>query len=315
MTEKKTMDATTHEKDREAVNWWGDKLLWGMFFIVVGAILLLANLNVISIELSSLWRLWPIAIIIVGLSVLSLRGWLGRVVYGLAALVVAALVWMTMTGVLGSNSAVATEQYSIEPTSEDIKRLHVDIKAGASAIDITSGVGPDLVTGSFNSSATRLQKSSREENDTQKVNLALDHQWGWWSGGAQNVLSVILGRKMPTSVSIDAGASSINADLSEVKVESLKIDSGASSIKAKLGTLAPQMDVTIDTGVSSVEVQLPSTAGVKLVLDGGLSSKSLPEGLTEMEEGVYRSRNYDDATYKISLAIDMGVSSLKITTY
>lgn len=165
MTEKKTMDATTPEKDREAVNWWGDKLLWGMFFIVAGVILLLANLNVISIELSSLWRLWPIAIIIVGLSVLSLRGWLGKVVYGLAALMVAALVWMTMTGVPGSNSAVATEQYSIEPTSEDIKRLHVDIKAGASAIDITSGVDPALVTGSFNSNAASLQKSSSVDDD------------------------------------------------------------------------------------------------------------------------------------------------------
>lgn len=48
-------------------------LFWGLFFILLGALLLLDNFNVIRIGWTArdIWRFWPVLFVLVGLNLIS----------------------------------------------------------------------------------------------------------------------------------------------------------------------------------------------------------------------------------------------------
>lgn len=298
-----------------AANNWGGKLVWGTLFIAIGLLLLLANLDIITIRLANLWQLWPALIIIAGLSILSLRGWLGRIVYVLAAVMIAVLAWVAVTGGVGDERVQATGEFSINSRSKEIESLALEVKSGAGSIDIDGTSNQDLVTGSFNSDVAKLSQTVEVDGNKQSVKLALNRLPGWAKSSAKNPLSLKINKQMPLEMIIDAGASNIDADFSEMSLRSLTIDSGASSIDAKLGSKLKESRVLIDTGVSSVKLSVPKDAGVRLKVDSGLSLKDLPDNFTESEKKVYLSDNYNKATNKIDIEIDMGVSSFELRTY
>lgn len=299
---------------KPAANSWGGKLVWGTLFIVIGVLLLLANLEIITIKLANLWQLWPVLIVVAGLSILSLRGWLGKIVYVLAAVAIAVLAWVTVTGGVGDERIQATGEFRVGASGREVQELRLDVVSGAGSIDIDSEDGQNLVRGSFNSEVAKLKQNVKVEDGKQEVELVLDRQSNWLRGG-KNPLTLHLGRRLPLDLRLDAGASSIDADLSEVKLRSLEIDSGASSIDVKLGSQLERSKVLIDTGVSSVKLQVPKEVGVSLKMDSGLSSRKLPADFSDAENGVYRSANYDKATHKIDIEVDMGVSSFELRNY
>ena len=52
-------------------------LFWGLLLLFIGTMFLLDNMNVVELQLSYLWRLWPLLIVATGVSLLSIKGWLG----------------------------------------------------------------------------------------------------------------------------------------------------------------------------------------------------------------------------------------------
>lgn len=295
---------------------WGEKLIWGVLFIVVGAVLLLGNMGILTVELSSLWRLWPVLIIVAGLSVLSLRGWLGGLVYAVAALGVGGLIWAVMVGPLSEQvPASVRDEVNIARADDEVERLSVEVKAGAAALEIGSHSGDGALMGVLESDFAKINHLSSVSDGLQKVSLSLEGNTQWWRGGSHNRLALRLNDELPLDFDIDAGAVSIDADLSDVKLRRLNIDSGASSVDLKLGSLVDESRVTIDTGASSLKIQLPEEVGVRLELKDGLSSKDIPEAYEKIDDKVYHSANYSTATKRIILVIDMGLSSLDIKEY
>ena len=113
-------------------------------------------------------------------------------------------------------------------------------------------------------------------------------------------------------IKLDAGALESDMDLSQVKVKSLSLDGGAGSFKVVLGNKYPSTEVEIDTGASEIEFYVPKDSGVKLNIDGLVSSKDFTDIAFEKKGGHYYTPNYDEAVNKIEIKIDMGVGALKI---
>lgn len=290
-------------------------LLWGGMFLLAGVLLLLGSLGVINIYLSEIWRLWPIIIIMVGLSILSLRGWAAVAVYGVSALVIGALVFVTLTGALKNDDDISRETFNITSESDDIQNMALSIEAGAGSINVSSADSGTMAEGESRGSNTQLRTNVTTDGETQKVRLSQRRDGGWMGPGSFSNLDIRLNKDLPTDLEIDAGASSINADLSDIKLRSLLVDSGASSIDLKLGDKLDNSEITIDTGASSVSVRVPRDSGIKLVLDAGLSSRDLPSDYEKLDDKTYQSSNYDDADKKITINVDMGISSFKLSTY
>lgn len=314
MTEsKKTTDKSAEKK---SYDWLSGNLLWGGLFMLAGLLLLLANLGVVSVAWGEIWKLWPLIIIIFGLSVLSLKGWVAGVVYGLSAVLILGLAWVALTGNLqSSHSGVVSDQFSVSRANDEVKSLGVNIKSGASSLEVASHSDDAMVSGTIESRLSDLKHESVVEGDKQTISLSQERNWRWLTPGSFNKLDVFLNQQIPTRLNIDAGASSIDADLSDVMLESVSVDSGASSIKLRLGDKHNDTDVEIDTGVSSVTIYVPESSGVKLLLDAGLSSKEVPSDFEKVDDETYQSPGYADATHKVNITVDMGVSSFKLLTY
>ena len=117
---------------------------------------------------------------------------------------------------------------------------------------------------------------------------------------------------------METGATSLDADLSDVPVRRLTIKTGASSAKVKLGQVpstATSTDVSIKAGVSSIEVLVPRGAAVRVDTHNGLSATDVDSSFTGMGAGVWQSPGYDSASKTINVNVESGISSISVRTY
>lgn len=304
----------TTKSQKSTPNKWGGRLIWGALLVAVGVVLLLDNLGVVDISLLSLWKLWPVLIVVTGLSILSLKGWLAGLVYGLTAVAIAVLTWFVLTSPVEVGETKTSDSFSINKPSSTVKQLDLTINSGAGTLNIGSHDNGDLVRGELKDDRAELKQTSSVDGDRQIVDLSIDKDWALF-GSNQSQFNVDIGRNIPTNIHIKSGASKVDADLSSVALKSLNIDSGASSIDVKLGSKLDESKIDIDSGASSADILVPASAGVKLTFNGGLSSRHLPSDYQDIDSNVYQSANFDKADKKIIINVDMGVSSFKLSTY
>jgi len=306
----------TPQEPRRTRRWNAGSIFWGLFLVLIGTLFLLQNLGVVDINFANLWTLWPIFIIMAGVSLVAVRGWLGTVISGLVALVALTLVALVALGVVrpGDTGAVKTDTVSVAREVGVIEKLSLTVEAGAGTIDLSSDASTKVVDANLKSSVTSLSHRSTRTGSTQDVTVSMDDTAHWWNGRMRNDLAVILGQSLPTDVKIDAGAAKITADLSRVDLKKLEIDSGASSLDVTLGNVSKTTDVSYDIGASSITLRLPRSSGVSLTLDSGMSGTDLPD-LKEVTDNYYQSENFASASHQINIHGKMGMASLKISYY
>jgi hypothetical protein len=289
------------------------RYFWGLLFILLGGLLLLQNLGVLDVHLADLWRLWPLLIIGIGLSVLSLRGWLAALVVTLFTLGALAAVAFVAVGNWSSSSPRTTDTATVQKQSA-VKQANIDIDAGAGKLRLKTADSADIVQATLESNFANLRQTSTQDGDTQQVKLSLDNRERWWRGGFKNELHLSLSEQLPLRVRINAGASDIDADLEHAQLRAIDLQAGASSINLRLGDRMDNQDVTIDAGASSIRLQVPRDAGVRLRMEGGLSSKDLQD-LREVSSGVFETDNFNTAQHKIFIVIKAGLSGVHLSRY
>lgn len=292
------------------------KVFWGLLLILIGSLFLLDNFNVIDVAFGNVWRLWPLLLVAAGASMLSLRGWLG---VSIATALGACMLFFVLAVALGwlhpdSRSTATTKSVDIRQSSEQIRQASIMVSGGAGQIDIGSTNTVSLIKARLQSNFTQLSQQSTVRGDTQYVSITLDSGDSWWRGNYKNDLFVTLNESLPMSLKVDAGASSIQGDLSRVTLKRLELDSGASDIDLKIGAKSDTTGVQIDVGMSSVTLSVPKTSGVSLRIDSGMSSKDT-SGLREVSKGYFESDNYSTATHKVDIRGNIGMSNLDLNYY
>lgn len=309
VTEKAPNNYNHHESNLAS------KLFWGLLLILVGGLVLVGNFGLITIKWSSLWRLWPLFIVAAGLSILSFKSIVWRILSViLSILAVVAIAWLLIGGYdqlkLGSlqdyNAAVSV-------ASSEVKSAEVSLDAGASTIKISTADQSTVAIADFKSDMTSLEQTSEVVDSVQKIDLSMKAT-NMWIGGFKNEWDIKLTRNLPISLDFNAGACDADIDLSLAKLKLVDIDMGASSLVLKLGNVQNLSEVKINSGASSITIRVPNNSGVRLTLDGGLNSKELAD-LKGTTENTYESVNYDSADKKINITGNIGVSSFKIERY
>lgn len=301
--------------DKPATSWSVDSLFWGALLVTVGVLLLLGNLGIVDVDWMNLWRLWPLAIVFAGLSIIKTRHWAWRVLMVLAVLASLAAVVAVGTGAFTPDGRDSSgRQTQTVTTDKSAKDASVEIEAGASDLTLDSHSSSDVAKAVLENSELELVQESRLEGDTQNVKLATKKINGDWfvRGGA--TWRVDLTENLPLDVTVNAGASRLTADLSRTRLQSLVVDAGASSVDIKLGDKEASQTIAIDSGASSVTLRVPKASGVSVMIDGSLNSKDLGD-LKETSKDTYQSDGFDTASKKITIRADIGVASFKIERY
>ena len=287
--------------------------IWGIFLVFLGIIFLLQTLNVLPWGLwGTLWRFWPVLIIIIGLGILLRRynAWL-----------LSLLILVILGGCLGVaiwqydpplSVGMATKSYS-EPLG-DIEHAQIEIDFSAGSITIGS-----LPPGSLNFvEADSEIKNSRSamnvdfHQQDSEGNLYLSTTNQQFRGEAGIRWEVSLTRNIPLAINIKSAASNMELDLSELKVTELRLDLDAGNCKVTMPSSAGTTHAYIKADVANVEVTIPDEVAAKIQVDADLSAFDLDNGRFPLQDDYYMSQDFVSAKNRVELEIDCDVGRVQV---
>ena len=288
------------------------RIFWGTLWIVAGGLILLTKLDLLSLPIGSIWRLWPLVLVLWGVGILV--G--GKAVRALLAVLAAILVALIIFGAWQEwgwwehTPRELTSQTFMETYDTTVHRASLRFASGAGTFTIRDTCDA-LFRAETETDYGKYAVTSREGNASKFVTLNLeDHVSGFRAGG-KNRVDMRLRPGPLWSVSLEVGAAKLDADLSPFAVDDVDIRTGAADVRLTLGTKAGESRVRIQAGVSSIAVHVPESAGCEIRSESGLTSKTF-EGFESHGGGVYRTSNFAGATQKIFLTFKAGVSSLRV---
>ena len=315
-------------------------VFWGLSLIIIGGLLIGRNIGIIDFDWFNILRLWPLLFILWGLSVLPIRE---TIKTGVLIILLGGATWFVLEAPRSHSpwdvfSNFDNSTYSYErseqkgehvgeatadflknqrritiPYADTIKnaRLEMDAAAGKFIInDTSSNLLTFLQKGTYgyhyqyfinrtnhNVNITFSEKDERifHNNNHKEVTIALNPAPLW-------------------DIDLNAGASSVNYDLSNFRVRKVSLDGGAGSFKITLGDKYPDVKINIDAGASAITIKVPQSTGCDLEITAVMSGKHL-SGFEKISSGHYQTANYDTAKNKIHLNVDAAVSSFRIIRY
>ncbi|MGV3761131.1 LiaI-LiaF-like domain-containing protein [Parapedobacter sp.] len=313
-----------------------EKLSWGLILLFVGGVLLLDNLDVIDFYWRSVFSMWPVILIIIGVNLLVPKKGIGNAIS--IVVTVAALAFLAFRGTfpphgnwwMFDHNDWKSERRISSPSREagelsngvfthaydnSITTANLHIKGGAVEYEI-KGLTDEL----FHAEATSTIGGHQLETTTNGSNADLtfsmrDTKKGDWNmRDGENRAEIRLNRNPEWRISLDMGAGAAEFDLTPYKVASLSFNGGAASFEAKLGTPLEETIITAESGVASVEIEIPRAAACKIIIKSGLSSKDFP-GFTKQADGSYTTEGYEGASNRFLINLKGGLSSFAVKRY
>lgn len=257
-------------------------LFWGLFLLLLGAIPLLDRQGVIDVDqFTELGRLWPLAIIAVGVAVLVSRTQLALLGTALAAVILGGLAgsaiaagggFILNVGDCGTRSSAAMEQLTREGTLQGGSAVKLDFSCGT--LDVTTS-GDD---------AWRLEADYRGASpsvDASPSRLVLETPSG---GVRRHEWSLVLPRDRIANLEAAVNAGSGTIDVGNASLDRLSLRANAGDVVVLAdGTSIVRLDVAVNAGrvrldlggpidgivsvnAGSIDVCVPADADLRLTV-------------------------------------------------
>jgi hypothetical protein len=117
------------------------------------------------------------------------------------------------------------------------------------------------------------------------------------------------------SIKVDAGASSMDFDMTGVKLAFLGVDTGASTLRVKLPANAGQTRLLVESGAASIDITVPEGVAARIHAEQGASSMNIDLArfpLLNSAGGLYQSADYDSAANRVEINLDGGANSISV---
>jgi hypothetical protein len=292
-------------------------IFWGLLLIVVGGLFLAGNMGLVRVDWTNTWKLWPLMIIAVGVSMLAVKHAFWHIIKLILVGVALIMTIWVVTAEAPSARVVKSSEFSISPESNFVSAADIRIAGGAGDFFISSRKQDQILVSKLDSSISTITKENSLVGDIQHIGLTMKSnkliEW-LGAGSIKNAWNVNLSQDMPIDLSINNGASNTDIDVMESRIQKLNVNIGASSLRIKLGDIEDKVLVDLKSGASSVLIRVPSSSGIKVTLDGGLNSSNLAD-IEKTGSNTYESFDYANAVKKIEIAANIGVSSFTIERY
>lgn len=292
-----------------------NKIGFGIFLVTVGIFFLLASIGIVDWTIIySIFKLWPLLLVVIGINIVFNRN-----------VIVRAITWLTLLAVLITYSYVfhgSNFGKPIESRNVTISKL-AETKSGSFAtglgfIDLNiDSTNDDLIDGTIAARGLQEDINYSESKDNVDINYTQDeHTFDFLnSAGKQNAKLNINKDISWDKIKVDTGFVNGDLDLSELMVSNIDINSGFSKFKLKLSDKSIETNIKINTGFSEFAISVPQNAGLRIKIDGALNSKSFNNVGVTKDGDYYVSQNYDTAASKIDINCSMGFSKITIDRY
>ncbi len=307
-------------------------LFWGALLVTIGLLFVLRNLDIIDFSWYSFLELWPMILILWGVSILPLKD-LFKVV--LAFLVIGSSVFYVTYnndyhhwGFSVNHSDIVidreddedfdeefhnwSDQHLKESYNVEVQKVMLDFDAAAGKFYLADTTF-DMIDFQSRGNVGNYYMTSRDDDSLRYIKISHEEDMHI-NGPYKNQAVVRLNPNPVWDIDLDVGAASMDLDLSPFKVKKLDIDGGASSLKIKLGDRCLDSDISIEAGMASIVIRVPETAGCELKTSNFLSSRNI-KGFERIDESTFRTPDFDDSEQKIKVRIETAFSSFTVKRY
>lgn len=315
-------------------------LFIGILVLFTGVIALLATLNVFEFHWSTLWRLWPMILIICGISMLPLDDRLKSVLLVVALGLGCLLYHFENQKYEGNfirrffNNHVTTwnrdnddeedaeayngseeffdNQHFSEPFHE-VTRASIDIDFGAG--DLTLGAPcAELVKADINSNFVKYSFRTEHGEDNASVFLTGKGHTKKIGKNNENDLTLALCAQPVWNFTLDMGAADAELDFSPYQMDVITINGGACDLDLKLGDQNCDTKLIINTGASDIDIEVPASMDCQINLDSAITGKDF-QGFEKKERGLWQTPGFGQSQHRILIELNCAVSDLTVERY
>lgn len=303
----------------------------------IGVVALLAALNVFEFHWTIVLKLWPVILIVFGITLLPINDYLkGALV--LAALGLGCVLYHVEAknyegnpisrfyhsvkswnadadddeGEEAEDEDFATDQHFSEPYSFT-EHASIDIDFGAGNLNLKA---PCAELAKVDAKSNFVKYSFRTEYDADGTAVFVSGKGHTKhiNSKTENSLDIALSDTPIWSFNLDMGAADADLDFTPYKVSQIEIDGGACNLDLKLGDSGCDTKVEIETGASNIDIMVPTGVDCEVNLDSAISGKEF-DGFEKIERGLWRTPGFGQGEYKIVIDIDCAVSDITVKRY
>lgn len=284
---------------------------FGIFLLTIGILWVLMNVGVLNWSIfDSLLKLWPLILVVIGVNVIFRNNPIVKTVVWLAFLA-AIIGYSYFIHDNGSNTRLVDGgNISIERAAETNNgELKLSLGGANVSIDATAA---NLIDGTISDPDIRHSVEYRNGKETAVVSVKKEQVSIINQKSINGTCELHLNENVAWDMDVKTGAVSGKLDLSKLKVKKLDLSVGAAKLDMIFGNNPGSTRVKLDAGASSIDVTFPESVGVKIKMDGALNGSNLKDLGWEKQGHYYTSPNYNDASSKIDMDVNMGVGNFHV---
>lgn len=315
-----------------------DKIIPGVVLVLIGAAFLLNNFGVLHFHWYNMWHLWPIFLVVGGINLVFAHNrspWatilkISVVVIGFGLVLFGNFgtrysFWPSHvyfndgndnwdnSNDSGGVKASGKGDFN-EPYSADAKVARLNISGGGTSYNLSDTTNQLFTAVTMNSQGRYTFLQSKDDS-TYVLDFKMNNnRHGFNFGSQKHEANFRLNVKPEWEINVQAGATSINFDLSKFKVRELKLHGGAAEFNVKLGAPLAMTEVDVSTGLADVTINVPQNAACSIETNSGLSDSSI-EGISKTSDNHWETPGYAAAKTKIHIHIHGGLSDFKVRRY
>lgn len=292
---------------------------WGILLVLLGAVLLLHNLDIIN---SNFWEDFliylPIVLIAIGLEKIFTKSRFQFVSYLTSAALFLGGLYLVFAGSRGGEDTNFFSQTSYKADADpNVRELHAELNLTDGDLtirDATDGLvegqfkefthKPDITFAVDNGVANVVMNGGKRRIIGTAIRIETDTPDDWYLSFSNLV---------PLTLACVGKNSDMHLNLSTTPLKDLTLEAEEGSAYLKLGTLLPLVTVSVKGDNSEIRLRLPSDAGVRI---SGVDDREYLEQVgLKARDGAFVNDGYDTLKNKINVNLDDRLSSLSIDYY
>lgn len=291
-------------------------ILGPVILIGIGILALFQNFDILPGNFwQTIWRLWPLILVLIGVEIIIGQM---RMPWGLSFLLALVVIAGTVGGVVYFASQTSEET---AVSAGDMRRIERDLQGatsatvqlsfGAGTLHLGSVSGGQVMVGDFAQARAHVDYSVSNGRATLRVDIPDDQMVPFFTTGRGNEWRVQLNNGIPIDLRVEAGASTNDLDLTDLKLSQLQVKAGVSANTIRLARTG-KYEARISGGISTTTVEVPEGLAARIKVEGGLSTVNINESRFPRSGDLYESTNYDSASDKVDLVIESGLSTITV---
>jgi hypothetical protein len=291
----------------------GGSLVFPIILIVLGVLFLFDNLNITSgIDWGTIWKLWPIILIALGLEIILGR----RVSFGAVFLVVIIVViaggavwWSVVAG----DGERTTEHLSWPANGVERAELELNLSVGELQLGSYSDMSDLMVADLELAPGAQVSDNFKVDDDVARGWIVSEKDFFSLPaifGDKHNSWDLLLNSRVRWELDVESGAGDVRIDLSDLRVGVLNLHSGVGSVNVTLPRRG-SVKARVDSGVGDLRITIPEGAQARIRVDRGVGDLNIA-GRFKRRGDYYETEDFSRAESYIELDVDMGVGSITI---